>query len=276
MPRPERPLDPSDGPIQAFAAELRKLRDEAGSPKYLQMARMTGKSRTALAEAAGGDHLPTWETVAAFVTACRDNPSVWRIKWERVHEQIRQRHEESSRRSVSEVCTRVDNDTGVSSKEGPEEDRQTQAVGNTEVLLRMWQEQRTQARQSENQRALMTIIIAIATIWALTYIVMQHSSGAPVIIVALILCVLGIFGALVSAKYYERFKMHMDAAQALRRRLNSLWPELQLEEDWLKNRSQHQQRFTLLYKVRLDFLWVAVHIGIAAIGLTLTIILLLK
>ena len=88
MPRPERPVDPAAGPIQAFAAELRKLRQAAGSPKYLQMARLTGRSRPALAEAAGGDHLPTWDTVQAFVTACRGDVVRWRIKWEEAKQQV--------------------------------------------------------------------------------------------------------------------------------------------------------------------------------------------
>ncbi len=47
MGRPERPLDPAAGPIPAFASELRQLRQQAGSPKYLQMQRRTGRSRTA-------------------------------------------------------------------------------------------------------------------------------------------------------------------------------------------------------------------------------------
>lgn len=89
MPRPERPLDPSSGPLAAFAADLRALREAAGSPKYLQMARQTGRSRTALAEAAGGDHLPTWETVEAYVRACGGDLREWSAKWERVKEQAK-------------------------------------------------------------------------------------------------------------------------------------------------------------------------------------------
>jgi hypothetical protein len=81
MGRPERPLDPAAGPIQAFASELRQLRQRAGSPKYLQMQRRTGRSRTALAEAAGGDHLPTWETVDAYVRACGGDPTQWHARW---------------------------------------------------------------------------------------------------------------------------------------------------------------------------------------------------
>ncbi|WBB71980.1 helix-turn-helix domain-containing protein [Micromonospora sp. WMMD1128] len=83
MPRTERPLDPSSGPAAAFAAELRALRIAAGSPKYLQMARRTGRSRTALAEAAGGDHVPRWETVEAYVWACGGDPAEWTERWEK-------------------------------------------------------------------------------------------------------------------------------------------------------------------------------------------------
>jgi hypothetical protein len=89
MGRPERPLDPAAGPIQAFAGELRQLRQRAGSPKYLQMQRRTGRSRTALAEAAGGDHLPTWETVEAYVRACGEDPARWRARWAQARDAAR-------------------------------------------------------------------------------------------------------------------------------------------------------------------------------------------
>ncbi|WP_343447226.1 helix-turn-helix domain-containing protein [Micromonospora schwarzwaldensis] len=82
MSRTERPLDASSGPAAAFAMQLRALRVAAGSPKYLQMARRTGRSRTALAEAAGGDHIAQWETVEAFVRACGGDPAEWVVRWE--------------------------------------------------------------------------------------------------------------------------------------------------------------------------------------------------
>jgi hypothetical protein len=86
MPRSLRPLDPGAGPAQAFAAELRKLWEEAGRPTFLQMARKTGKSRTAMAEAVGGDHLPSWETIVAFVKACGGNSNEWRVRWEQARD----------------------------------------------------------------------------------------------------------------------------------------------------------------------------------------------
>lgn len=88
MPRPERALDPESGPIQAFAAELRLARQKAGNPTYLKMARATGRSRTALAEAAGGDHLATWETVEAYLAACGQIPADWYPRWEEVRERV--------------------------------------------------------------------------------------------------------------------------------------------------------------------------------------------
>lgn len=88
MARPERPLDPQDGPIQAFAVELRKARAEAGNPTYLKMARQTGRSRTALGEAAGGDHLATWDTVDAYLTAVGQDPQAWRSRWEAVRQHL--------------------------------------------------------------------------------------------------------------------------------------------------------------------------------------------
>jgi hypothetical protein len=96
MARPERPLDPAAGPVQAFAADLRKLRQDAGNPKYLQMQRLTGRSRTSLAEAAGGDHLATWETVEAYVRACGGNLAEWETRWTNLRETTRVHRGEST------------------------------------------------------------------------------------------------------------------------------------------------------------------------------------
>ncbi len=86
MPRPERPLFPDRDPLHAFAARLRELRLRAGNPTYGKMARATGRSRSALAEAAGGDKLPKWETVEAYAQACEVGASSLFADWERLQE----------------------------------------------------------------------------------------------------------------------------------------------------------------------------------------------
>lgn len=60
-----------------FAAQLRQLRERAGSPSFRQMARITHYSSSTLAEATAGKRLPTEPVVKAFVTACGEDPADW-------------------------------------------------------------------------------------------------------------------------------------------------------------------------------------------------------
>jgi hypothetical protein len=88
MARPQRPLDPTTGPAAAFAAQLRELREQARNPKYTVMAKRSGRSQTALSEAAGGQKLPTWETTEAFVLACDGDPLEWLDRWEAAFREV--------------------------------------------------------------------------------------------------------------------------------------------------------------------------------------------
>ena len=79
--RPESPLDPSAGPVARFAAELRKLRAEAGSPPYRVMAQRTGQGASTLSQAAGGVRMPTLPVVLAYVHACGGDAVEWEERW---------------------------------------------------------------------------------------------------------------------------------------------------------------------------------------------------
>ncbi|MBL1116350.1 hypothetical protein JK364_28725 [Streptomyces sp. 110] len=79
--RPESPLDPSAGPVQRLASELRKLRTEAGSPTYRAMAARTGHGASTLSEAAAGERLPTLPVMLAYVEACGGDPEDWEERW---------------------------------------------------------------------------------------------------------------------------------------------------------------------------------------------------
>jgi WD40 repeat protein len=81
MGRQERPLDPTAGPVQRFAFELRKLRAEAGGPTYRELARRTDYSLTTLSQAASGDQLPSLPVTLAYVTACGGDPEHWERRW---------------------------------------------------------------------------------------------------------------------------------------------------------------------------------------------------
>jgi hypothetical protein len=58
----------------------------------------------------------------------------------------------------------------------------------------------------------------------------------------------------------------------MRRRLDTMYPQLHLEEDRQASRSAHRQRYPTLYRVRLlHHLWTTLHVAIALTGLALTI-----
>ena len=84
MGRPERPLDPDAGPLQAFAADLRALRQAAGGMSYRQLARRAHYSVTTLAQAAGGEVMPTLPVTLAFVSACGGDRDEWARRWQAV------------------------------------------------------------------------------------------------------------------------------------------------------------------------------------------------
>ncbi len=84
MPRPERVLDPQGGLLQEFAAELRELRREAGTPSYRQLSATAGFSVTSLSDAAGGRHLPGLALTLAYVRACGGDEQEWEARWRQV------------------------------------------------------------------------------------------------------------------------------------------------------------------------------------------------
>jgi transcriptional regulator with XRE-family HTH domain len=79
--RRENPVDPTAGPLARFAAELRKLRSQAGSPTYRVMAKRTGQGASTLSQAAAGDRLPTLPVVLAYVRACGGDVEQWETRW---------------------------------------------------------------------------------------------------------------------------------------------------------------------------------------------------
>jgi hypothetical protein len=84
VPRGERPLEPGEGPLLEFAADLRKLREAAGSPTYRVLAARVNFSAAALSDAAGGRKLPSLPVALAYVRGCDGDTEVWEGRWRSV------------------------------------------------------------------------------------------------------------------------------------------------------------------------------------------------
>lgn len=62
---------------EEFAARLRALRTQAGSPPFRQLAKITNYSSSTLSDATSGKRLPTEAVLRALVTACGADPAPW-------------------------------------------------------------------------------------------------------------------------------------------------------------------------------------------------------
>nr|AGR39415.1 StnP [Streptomyces sp. TP-A0356] len=92
MPRPERLLDPTEGPLEAFAHDLRTLRRRAGNPSYRTMAKRAHYSVATLAEAARGLHKPSLKVTLAYVAACGGDLELWSRRWHSVSSELEARN----------------------------------------------------------------------------------------------------------------------------------------------------------------------------------------
>ncbi|MFF2197456.1 hypothetical protein [Streptomyces sp. NPDC058157] len=81
MARKERPLEGEDGPLLEFATDLRRLRHEAGSPPYRDMAGRAHYSVATLSGAAAGRRLPSLDVTLAYVRACGGDADAWERRW---------------------------------------------------------------------------------------------------------------------------------------------------------------------------------------------------
>lgn len=114
--------------IAEFAARLRALRERAGNPPYRDMARLAGRSHTALVQAARGRSLPSEAITVAFASACGSPDGEWRA----LHRQYRRRLVSATGASTGVV-------TAVPAPEPPEPHRPlpedvTDAAGLTRAM----------------------------------------------------------------------------------------------------------------------------------------------
>jgi WD40 repeat protein len=84
VPRGERPLEAGDGPLLRFAADLRRLRQKAGSPPYRTLAEHAHYSISTLSSAASGQRLPSLAVTLAYVRACDGDTEEWERVWRTV------------------------------------------------------------------------------------------------------------------------------------------------------------------------------------------------
>jgi hypothetical protein len=144
-----------------------------------------------------------------------------------------------------------------------------------DTVLAYWREHREQLRQSESQRAVLTNYVMVI-VAALSGFIVQQQLKATTLPLAILMVVIGLFGAITVAKYHERADYHLGQARALTRALVDLGalPDGKAELD--ASRGVHYGKYRRLHRLRLHRLWTGLHLGIAVYGAALVTIALFR
>jgi hypothetical protein len=140
----------------------------------------------------------------------------------------------------------------------------------SDVVLAYWNEHRQQLRQSETQRATMTNFVIVITA-ALSGLIVQQKFAATTIPLGILITVIGLFGAVIAAKYHERATYHLSQARALTATLKDL-KALTDSPALAEYRAAHYDAYPRLHRIRLHWLWTSLNLAIAGYGIALTVI----
>jgi len=145
-----------------------------------------------------------------------------------------------------------------------------------ELWWRLYLENATSARHHEQQPTAITSFFTALAAGILAVLGLDRcldSSDLP--LTALLLCV-GILGALLSAKQYERFNLHLARSRQYRNALAEAFPGARILELKDAGEAENKTAFPWLSKTRMGVLWVGMHGLVALLGFLLASGILLK
>ncbi len=120
MGRTEKPIS-GEGPLADFARHLRAARTEAGMPTYRSMQARANYSHAVLAQAAGGDKLPSWEVTKAYLQALTAHGDADRFelsRWETYHGEVARTLANLARKTGKTTTVTADGDINGPSTRG--------------------------------------------------------------------------------------------------------------------------------------------------------------
>lgn len=144
----------------------------------------------------------------------------------------------------------------------------------TQVLLALITHQWAQAKQSEDQRSATTNFIITVAI-ALQGFIVQRGFDTFSVVLAVLISLLGVFGMITSAKYYERFRSSTNRIGEMSKYLDQLYPLARARELQRIADLEHQQRFPRVSQLRLNQLWIILHALVVTFGLANIIVILI-
>jgi len=148
-------------------------------------------------------------------------------------------------------------------------------ANDVDVLIAFCQEQWTQARHTEDQRATISnLIIVVASV--IIGFVSKSELTFQLLPLTILLIGLGLFGVFVTEKLYELFHYHHDKAKRWQLRIDELQPNSRLSELETEAERQHNNYWKRWRQIRLHYLWLILHMAIALMGVIFTILIFVR
>lgn len=145
-----------------------------------------------------------------------------------------------------------------------------------EILWKLYEDHVIHGRHHETLRATTTtVLLAIAAgVLGLLGVERVWPPDLRVLPLALFLVILGLFGALFTAKYHERFTFHMNRAREYRNALDASLPAVGINKFRPIADARTKSEYPRLFHLRLWLFWVGLYVLVAALGLVLSVLIL--
>jgi hypothetical protein len=145
----------------------------------------------------------------------------------------------------------------------------------SDIILNMLDKQWLQAQQSENQRSQMTNYTLLICGAIQSYIV-QRGFDLPCLVLVILILLIGCWGLLASAKYYERFRLSTCRIGRFIEKLQELDPNANIDNIEQKADLIHKNRYPYLYAIHLHTVWNILHIALIIAGFLNIIVVFLR
>jgi hypothetical protein len=143
----------------------------------------------------------------------------------------------------------------------------------TEVLLFFCGQYWEEIRHTEKQRATLTnLIILIASV--VLGLIGQKGLSRDFIAGAILLVILGLYGAITTLKFYERYRFLQARLYRWYDHIDESHPQAQFLKLRAEADVEHEKGFPRLVKLHVHQLWLTLHAAIALSGLVLLIVIL--
>jgi hypothetical protein len=140
-----------------------------------------------------------------------------------------------------------------------------------DILWKYYEEEIKLGSNHESSRSSITNLILIITGVIITIITYDGYINDSDLSLAIFLIIIGVFGGICNAKYYERFNFHYSRARGYRKLLENQYPDINFDLSRANSDTDTINRFKIISRIRLNWLWMILNLMISLFGLALTI-----